>query len=99
MALQSIPIRRVGTRENLLLGADRELLLFSAMISALMIFAALKLSSIVIGSILWIASVYLLRMMGKADPRMRTVYLRHRRYAGYYPARSTPFHQNMRPYR
>lgn len=99
MALARVPIRRIGTRDNLLLGADRELLLFSAMICALMVFAALELRSIFIGGTLWIVALYLLRMMGKADPKMRAVYLRHRRYAGYYPARSTPFHENRRPYR
>ena len=30
----------------------------------------------------------------KSDPKMRHVYLRHRRYKGYYPARSTPFRDN-----
>ena len=29
--------------------------------------------------------------MAKSDPKLRFVYLRHRRYRRYYPARSTPF--------
>jgi type IV secretion system protein VirB3 len=32
--------------------------------------------------------------MAKADPRLRFVYMRHRRYKPYYPARSTPFRVN-----
>jgi type IV secretion system protein VirB3 len=34
--------------------------------------------------------------MAKADPLMRFVYLRHRGYQVYYPARSTPFRSNFR---
>jgi type IV secretion system protein VirB3 len=32
--------------------------------------------------------------MAKADPLMRQVYFRHRRYRTYYPARSTPWRVN-----
>ena len=32
--------------------------------------------------------------MAKADPLMRQVYLRSRRYRPYYSARSTPFREN-----
>jgi type IV secretion system protein VirB3 len=32
--------------------------------------------------------------MAKADPQLRFVYLRHRRYQRYYPANSTPFRIN-----
>jgi type IV secretion system protein VirB3 len=32
--------------------------------------------------------------MAKADPQLRFVYLRHRRYQRYYPAQSTPFRSN-----
>jgi type IV secretion system protein VirB3 len=34
--------------------------------------------------------------MAKADPQLRFVYLRHRRYQRYYPAQSTPFRSNPR---
>ena len=34
------------------------------------------------------------RKMAKSDPRMRQVYIRHRKYKSYYPARSTPFRIN-----
>ena len=37
------------------------------------------------------AALYLLRLMAKNDPQLRHVYLRHRRYKAFYPARSTPF--------
>ena len=34
--------------------------------------------------------------MGKADPLMRKVWMRSRRYAVYYAARATPFRLNTR---
>ena len=40
---------------------------------------------------LWFTSLYLLRLMAKADPQLRQVYLRHRRYRAFYPARSSAF--------
>ena len=39
---------------------------------------------------------FLLRLMAKSDARMRQIYMRHRRYKAYYPARSTPFRENNR---
>ncbi|MBO6036898.1 MAG: conjugal transfer protein TrbD, partial [Acetobacter sp.] len=54
----------------------------------------------IIGVFLWISCLYLLRLMAKSDPKMRQVYLRHIKYAAYYPARSTPFRINQgKPYR
>ena len=41
-----------------------------------------------------IGALFALRLMAKADPKLRHVYLRHRRYKPYYPARSTPFREN-----
>ena len=51
------------------------------------------------GLTLWVFSLFVLRLMAKADPLMRFVYLRHIRYAAYYPARSTPFRENTRNYK
>ncbi|MFR1533871.1 MAG: conjugal transfer protein TrbD [Bilophila wadsworthia] len=51
------------------------------------------------GLTLWVFSLFVLRLMAKADPQMRFVYLRHIRYAAYYPARSTPFRENTRDYK
>ena len=34
----------------------------------------------ILGLVLWFASLFLLRLMAKSDPKMRFVYLRHRRY-------------------
>jgi hypothetical protein len=37
---------------------------------------------------LWIGSMAALQRMGKADPLLRQVYLRHIRYSAFYPAKS-----------
>ncbi len=94
MALRTIPIRRAGNRENLFMGGDRELVMFSGLLAFALIFSAQELRATVVGLLLWSGAIYAFRVMGKADPKMRFVYLRHRRYETYYPARSTPFRIN-----
>jgi type IV secretion system protein VirB3 len=46
------------------------------------------------GFTLWFGAVHVCRRMAKKDAKLRQVYLRHRRYVRYYPARSTPFRDN-----
>ncbi|ECZ2944963.1 conjugal transfer protein TrbD [Salmonella enterica] len=94
MALRTIPIRRAGNRENLFMGGDRELVMFSGLMAFALIFSAQEVRATVVGLILWFGALYAFRIMAKADPKMRFVYLRHRRYKPYYPARSTPFRDN-----
>ena len=94
MALRTIPIRRAGNRDNLFMGGDRELVMFSGLLAFALIFSAQELRATVVGLVLWFAALFILRVMAKADAKMRPVYLRHRRYKSYYPARSTPFRDN-----
>lgn len=96
MALRAIPIRRAGNRHNLFMGGDRELVMFSGLMATALIFSAQELRATVVGLLLWFCALYLCRLMAKSDPRLRFVYLRHRRYKAYYPARSTPFRVNTR---
>jgi len=37
---------------------------------------------------LWIGAIAALQRMGKADPLLRPIYLRHIRYVEFYPAKS-----------
>jgi type IV secretion system protein TrbD len=94
MALRTIPIRRAGNRHNLFLGGDRELVMMAGLLSFTLIVAAQNGVATFTGVTLWFAAVHLCRLMAKKDPRMRAVYLRHRLYRRYYPARSTPFREN-----
>lgn len=96
MALRTVPIRRAGNRHNLFMGGDRELVMFAGMMAFALVFSAQELRATVVGLLLWFAALYLCRLMAKADPKLRHVYLRHRRYKAYYPARSTPFRVNTR---
>ncbi|MFN7836139.1 MAG: conjugal transfer protein TrbD [Burkholderiaceae bacterium] len=94
MALRTIPIRRAGNRDNLFMGGDRELVMFSGLLAAVLIFAAQDWAAFFVGIIAWFVALWVFRKMGKADPKMRFVYLRNRRYKSYYPPRATPFRNN-----
>lgn len=94
MALRTIPIRRAGNRVNLFMGGDRELVMFSGLLAVALIFSAQELRAAIVGLLLWVVALYVFRLMAKSDPKMRQVYIRHRRYRHYYPPRSTPFREN-----
>ena len=98
MALRTIPIHRAGNRENLFMGGDREMVMFSGLLAGALIFSAQELRATIFGLALWFGALFALRQMAKADRKLRQVYLRHRRYRAYYPARSTPFRNNPAPY-
>lgn len=76
------------------MGGDRELVMFAGLLSGTLIFALQSLLGAVLGLCLWFVVLLLARVMAKADPKLRSVYLRHRLYKKYYPARSTPFRNN-----
>lgn len=96
MALIATPIRRAGNRESLFMGGDRELVMFSGLIAGALIFSAQEVRASVFGIALWFGALFVLRIMAKSDPKLRSVYLRHRRYKAYYPAHSTPYRDNTR---
>jgi type IV secretory pathway TrbD component len=96
MSLRAIPIRRAGNRHNLFMGGDRELVMFAGLLAFALVFSAQELRATVLGVLLWFAALYALRLMAKSDPKLRSVYLRHRKYKSYYPARSTPFRLNTK---
>jgi type IV secretion system protein VirB3 len=100
VALRTIPIHRSGNRSNLFMGGDRELVMFAGLLAGALIFTAQDLLATAYGIVLWFFALFAFRGMAKADPKMRQVYIRHRRYKSYYPARSTPFFntQVQRPY-
>jgi type IV secretion system protein VirB3 len=89
--LRHTPIQRVLHRENLLMGGERELVMFTALVAGGIILTSQNLMAVAVGIPLYVICLALLRMMAKADPEMSRVFLRQRRYQSYYPARSTPF--------
>ncbi len=94
MPLRKIPIRKAANREMLFMGGDRELVMFSGLIAGALIFTAQDLKATIFGIVLWFTALFILRLMAKADPKLRHVYLRHRKYRAYYSPRSTPYREN-----
>lgn len=91
MSLQRNRIHRALSRPNLLMGADRDLVLLTGLASAILIFVVLTVYSALIGVAVWIVTVGLLRLMAKADPLMRQVYTRHISYRPHYLPTAAPW--------
>lgn len=89
--LATARIHRALSRPTLLIGADRELVLLTGLATVILVFVILTTASALLGTVIWIVIVGLLRMMAKADPLMRDVYLRHIKYRSYYRPTSTPW--------
>lgn len=85
---REIVIHQSANRPQLLLGGDREMVLLAALMAAMLIFALVTLWGVVAGLLLWVAAVAVLSRMGKADPMLRQVYIRHVQYKAFYPAKS-----------
>ncbi|MDD4937243.1 MAG: conjugal transfer protein TrbD [Acidiphilium sp.] len=90
-ALRQTRIRRALHRPQQIWGGERELMLFSMLVAGGIIVAAMNLVATVIGVGLWLACVYGLRKMAKADPVMSKVYMRQLRFRDYYAPFSRPW--------
>ena len=82
-------IHQSANRPNQILGGDRELVLIAILIAVSLAFSLAYLvgnrsERWRSGSARWRC----LQRMGKADPLLRPVYLRHIRYRPFYPAKS-----------
>ena len=85
---REILIHQSVTRPNLILGGDRELVLVMVMITGGLAFSLASWWGIGLAVSLWVGSMWALQRMGKADPLLRPVYLRHIQYVEFYPAKS-----------
>ncbi|CUX66503.1 Conjugal transfer protein TrbD [Agrobacterium tumefaciens str. Kerr 14] len=84
-------VHRALSRPNLLMGADRELVLLTALAAVILIFVVLTWYAALFGVAIWLVVVAVLRTMAKTDPLMRRVYIRHISYKTFYPATSSPW--------
>ncbi len=84
-----LPIHQSLHRHAHVLGAERELVMTSALIALLVGIGGLTAVSIVSGILFWVASVFVLRRMAKADPILSKVWLRHIKQQEFYPARTS----------
>jgi type IV secretion system protein TrbD len=83
-----MPIHRSLNRPQLLLGAERGLLLFTLMVAAVIIFSAnFRPLALLLAFLFWSASFWALTQMAKADTMMSKIYQRHIRYRSYYSAK------------
>ena len=84
------PARKLGihqslVRDNLLMGGERVPVLLAAGIGALPM-ATGRLSVMVIGLALWLASVWVLRRLARFDSQLSSVIVRHFDFQKFYPA-------------
>jgi type IV secretion system protein TrbD len=81
-------IYQSANRPNLILGGDRELVLVTILIAVSLGFSLATWWGLGLAASFWLGAIAVLQRMGKADPLLRPIYLRHIRYAAYYPAKS-----------
>jgi type IV secretion system protein VirB3 len=85
---RAIPVHLSLIRPILLMGAERELVLSSGIIAAVLVMSLERLVFTVTGVLFWTMSLAALQRAAKADPQFSRVYLRHVRYRAYYAAQS-----------
>ncbi|MDE3028647.1 MAG: VirB3 family type IV secretion system protein [Paracoccaceae bacterium] len=95
--LRQTRVHRALHRPQMILGGERELMLFSALLAGGIAMASLNLVATISGGVIWIFCAYGLRRMAKADPILSKIYMRHRKYADHYPAFSRPWRKGRRP--
>lgn len=89
MEARRTPIHQSLHRHNLVLGAERELAMSSALIALLVGVGGLTLLSGIIAIVFWLAAIFVLRRMAKADPLMSKVWMRHVRQQDFYSAKAS----------
>ena len=85
---REIVIHQSANRPNQILGGDRELVLLTILISVSLAFSLATWWGVGLSIFFWLTAIAVLQRMGKADPLLRQVYLRHIRYRPFYPAKS-----------
>lgn len=85
---REVAIHQSANRPNQILGGDRELVLVAMLVAVSLAFSLASFWGAGVSIGFWVASVAVLQRMGKADPMMRHIYMRHIRYKPFYPAKS-----------
>jgi len=83
-----ILIHRSLNRATLILGGDRDLVLGSMLIAAMIAFTASSWVQLVIAGAFWLFTHSMLVEMAKHDPFMFPIIMRHIRYKPFYPAQT-----------
>lgn len=95
--LRQTRVHRALHRPQMVLGGERELMLFSALLAGGIAVASLNLVAALTGMTIWAVAAYGLRRMAKVDPILSKIYVRHRKYADFYPSFSRPWRKGRRP--
>src|SRR5215472_14260421 len=88
---REITIHQSANRPNQILGGDRELVLVSVLVAVSLAFSLASFWGVALSVGFWVSAVAVFQRMGKADPMMRHIYMRHIRYRSFYPAKSGLF--------
>jgi len=84
--LREIPVSSSLNRPILLLGAERKPVIFTLVLTSLLILSDISLFKIILGMVFCAFAMGLLRLMAKADPHLIQIYLRRLKYKAFYPA-------------
>ncbi len=79
-------VRQSLIRPLLMLGAERELVLFTGMITAMLVFSLGDLVLAGLGIFFWVVILAVLQRMAKHDAQLSKIYVRHANKKIYYPA-------------
>ena len=90
-------IHQSANRPNQLMGGDRELVLVSLLTSVALAFSLASWWGLGISVAWYVGAMAVLKRMGKADPLLRQVYMRHIRYRPFYPAKSGLYSRCLQP--
>jgi len=85
---REIVIHQSANRPNQILGGDRELVLIAMLTAISLAFSLGSWWGIGLSVAFWVGAAAVLQRMGKADPLLRQIYVRHIRYKAFYPAKS-----------
>ena len=85
---REIVIHQSANRPNQILGGDRELVLIAMLTAISLAFSLGSWWGVGLSVAFWVGAVAVLQRMGKADPLLRQIYIRHIRGKAFYPAKS-----------
>ena len=90
MSVRRTDLHRALHRPNLLMGGERRPVLVLLVATVGLAFSSLNLVAFIVAGCVYLAGIFYLRMLAKADPYMIGVYQRSLRYRAYYAPRSRP---------
>jgi type IV secretory pathway TrbD component len=94
---REVIIHQSANRPNQILGADRELVLIAILVAVSLAFSLGTWWGLGLAVGFWVSVIAVLQRMGKADPLLRQVYMRHIRYRPFYPAKSGLYSRCSQP--